>query len=54
MDQKIRQLMTMHNALHSRDDIDCMCQEKKKIIASVGYVVMETKRLITKLAIAAN
>ena len=29
MDQKIRKLMIMHKALYPRDDIDCMCQEKK-------------------------
>ena len=28
MGKIIRRLMTMHKALHSRDDIDSMCQEK--------------------------
>ena len=30
MDNRTRKLMTMHKALHLRDGIDYMCQEKKE------------------------
>ena len=30
MDQRTRKLMRMHKALHSRDDRDRLCQEKKE------------------------
>ena len=30
MDQITRKLMTMHKALHPRDDVDIICQEKKE------------------------
>ena len=30
MNQRTRKLMTMHKVLHSRDDVDYMCQEKKE------------------------
>ena len=34
IDQIIRKLMTMHKALHPRDDIDYMCQEKKILVGT--------------------
>ena len=30
INQKTRKLITMHKALYSKDDIDCMCPEKKE------------------------
>ena len=30
MDQRSRKPMTMYKALHSRNDVDCMCQEKEE------------------------
>ena len=30
MNQRTRELMTMHKALRSRDDVDCMCSEKEE------------------------
>ena len=30
IDQRTRKLRTIHNALHPRDNVDCMCQEKKE------------------------
>ena len=29
MDQRTRKFMSIHKALHPKDDVDCMCQEKK-------------------------
>ena len=30
MDQWVKRLMTIHNSLHPRDDMNYMCQEKKE------------------------
>ena len=39
MDQRTRKLMIIDKDLHSGDDIDCMCQEKKKEEDSSGVKI---------------
>ena len=45
MDERTRQLMTMHKALHPRDDIDRQ-QIRLNKIANAGYLVTEMKTSI--------
>ena len=55
MDQRIRKLMTMHKALHPRDDIDRLHMSRKKkgrgqtsIEDSVDALIQQLKEYIKK------